>query len=372
MIKIGFITGARSEYGIMKPLIRSMANDSRFDVEIIATGMHFLSRYGHTIEEIYKDGLVPIIEAPCYKEESTSKKEDFIFLIDVLFNVLSDKGYDVVYLIGDRLEAYAAALAAHFLHIPIAHYAGGQITEGAVDNIYRYNISNLAAWHFATNKYAVERLNCCPVVNSNRVYLVGSSAIDAIYDYLKTPQDATEIDKRLTRNNYVLITFHSETKSMENGGDSISEMLDAALQYLTSHNEYALLTYPNNDDGAMEIIKVIENWENNPLVVVRRNLGSQLYYVAVDNSKYVLGNSSSAIIEVPYFGKYSIDVGNRQKGRNAPQSVIHVSNNTAKLIEQMDRLQRNYVCTIPQEFIYGKGDSVNMIKQVFNSGNSHG
>lgn len=364
MIKIGFITGARSEYGVMRPLIRELSKDGRFDVSIIATGMHFLQRYGHTIDDIYQDGFAPIIEAPCYEEKELSKKEDFVALINAIYSALQGKSYNVVYLIGDRLEAYAAALTAHFLHIPIAHYAGGQITEGAVDNIYRYNISNLASLHFVTNKYAEERLKRIPIICHDKIYLVGSSAIDAIYDYLKHPQDAVVIDPKLMQGNYVLMTFHPETNRSAQDGCSVPEMMDIAIRYIVAQGDKVLITYPNNDEGAAEIISVINQWQNNPNVVVRQNLGVQLYYVAVDNAKYVIGNSSSAIIEVPYFSKYSLDIGVRQKGRNAPQSVIHIPNQKEAMIEYLVRMQENAKVMCPQEYIYGIGESVVKIKEI--------
>ena len=154
MIRIGFITGARSEYGVMKRVISEVIADPMFDVKIVATGMHYQHKYGDTINEIRRDALAPIIDAPCYVEEERAKETDFVQLIDTLYNTLSKYFFDVVYVIGDRLEAYAAALAAHFLKIPVAHFAGGQLTNGAVDNIYRYNISNIAYIHFVTNTFA--------------------------------------------------------------------------------------------------------------------------------------------------------------------------------------------------------------------------
>lgn len=362
MKRIGFITGARSEYGVMKPVIRALVADSDFDVVIYATGMHYLQRYGYTINEIRKDNIARVVDVPCY-EEGQPKKDDFVALLDAISKALNKDKPDIIYLIGDRLEAYAAALAAHFLKIPIAHYAGGQITEGAVDNIYRYNISNLASLHFVTNKYAVERLKMCPIIKQENIHFVGSSAVDAIEQYLQNPKDAICIDARLHRGNYVLVTFHSETMSEQNG-NTIPEMLDVALQSVTSNGDYVLLTYPNNDDGAKEIIGVINHWESHPLVVVRQNLGASLYYVAVDNAKYVVGNSSSGIIEVPYFGKYTINVGNRQKGRNAPVSVIHIPNDVDALryrLLQMDDLLKEFPT---QEYSYGDGHCVEKVVDI--------
>ncbi len=363
MIKIGFVTGARSEYGIMKRVIKELASDSDFDVTIIATGMHYQHKYGDTIDEIRKDAIAPIIDVPCYVEEERAKEKDFVALIDTLFNALEKQGFDVLYVVGDRLEAYAAALVAHFLKIPVAHFAGGQITNGAVDNIYRYNISNLATLHFVTNSYAVERLKQIPIIDDECIHLVGSSAIDSIKTYLNDPKDASLIDPRLSRNNYVLMTFHSETNT-EGQINTIPEVMDEAINTIVKNGTKLLVTYPNNDDGSEAIIRIIEKWQDNPLVVVRRNLGAALYYVAVDNAQFVVGNSSSGIIEIPYFPKYTINIGERQSGRNAPKSVINVPDDCSKVHNTIESILNDPICKIKQENIYGEGNSIDKIHTI--------
>ena len=359
MINIGFITGARSEYGVMKRVIRELVADPLFDVKIVATGMHYQHKYGDTINEILRDGIAPVIDVPCYVEEEREKEQDFVQLIDALYGALSRYPFDVVYIIGDRLEAYAAALAAHFLKIPVAHFAGGQLTNGAVDNIYRYNISNIASVHFVTNIYAKERLEHCPIIDSNKVYHVGSSAIDSIMAYLKKPCDAKLIDTQLERDNYVLMTFHSETKG-SNAKDAIPEIMDAAIKTIVSRGKKVLITYPNNDDGSEDIIDVIRKWEDNSAVVVKKSLGPE-YYTAVDNSLFVIGNSSSGIIEIPYFQKYAINIGERQAGRNAPASVISVPDDIELVCKTINKIMDNPVCSAPQEYIYGIGNSISQI-----------
>ena len=363
MIRIGFITGARSEYGVMKRVIRELVADSLFDVKIIATGMHYQHKYGDTINEIRQDAIAPIIDAPCYVEEERAKERDFVQLIDTLYHVLSQNTFDAVYIIGDRLEAYAAALAAHFCKVSVAHFAGGQLTNGAVDNIYRYNISNLASIHFVTNIFAKERLLKCPIIEKNKVFLVGSSAIDSIKEYLKHPKEASEIDKRLSRDNYALMTFHSETKGVL-AKNTIPEVMDAAIKTIVNRGIKLLVTYPNNDDGSEEIIRIIEKWQNNSYVVVRKNLGSEYYYTAVDNALFVIGNSSSGIIEIPYFQKYTINIGERQAGRNAPASVISVKDDCDTVVKTINTILDNPVCKFPQEYIYGRGDSIHKIHKI--------
>ena len=363
MIKIGFITGARSEYGVMKRVIKELVADPLFDVKIVATGMHYQHKYGDTINEIRKDALAPIIDAPCYVENDRPKEKDFVFLIDTLHIVLQENPFDVVYIIGDRLEAYGAALAAHFLKIPVAHFAGGQLTNGAVDNIYRYNISNIAAIHFVTNIFAEERLLQCPIIDGNNVFHVGSSAIDSIKEYLKQPKEACEIDPRLCRGNYALMTFHSETKGIK-ANNTIPEVMDVSIQTIIERGIKLLVTYPNNDDGSEEIINVIEKWQTNPNVIVRKNLGAEYYYTAVDNALFVIGNSSSGIIEIPYFQKYTINIGERQAGRNSPASVISVPDDCSKVCKAVNQVLDNPICDLPQEYIYGKGDSIKKIHEI--------
>lgn len=363
MIKIGFITGARSEYGVMKHVIGMVVQDDRFSPCIIATGMHYQIKFGCTIEEIRKDGLAPIIDAPCYSENDRPKSDDFLSLFQSLCAVFDKHKFDVVYVIGDRLEAYAGALAAHFYRIPIVHFAGGQLTNGAVDNIYRYNISNLASIHLVTNIYAKERLDSCPIIEKSKVYLVGSSAIDNILKYQKSPKEAELIDPSLHRDNFVLMTFHSETVS-DSVSNQIPEVMNSAIEKILSTNLKILVTYPNNDDGSEAIIEVIHKWEDNSNVIVRKNLGATLYYVAVDNCRYVIGNSSSGIIEVPYFQKYTVNIGARQSGRNAPKSVISLPNDVFEVANVIDLLSVDYKCRFSQENIYGRGQSIESIYNI--------
>ena len=363
MIRIGFITGARSEYGVMKQVIKEMVSDPLFDVRIVATGMHYQHKYGYTINEIRKDNIAPIIDAPCYVEEERPKEKDFVLLIDTLYKVFQENPFDVVYIIGDRLEAYGAALAAHFVKIPVAHFAGGQLTNGAVDNIYRYNISNIATVHFVTSTFAKQRLLQCPIVDGSNVYHVGSSAIDSIIEYLKHPHNAAEIDERLSRGNYALMTFHSETKGIR-PKNTIPEVMNAAIETILDGNIKLLITYPNKDDVSEAIIKVIETWQDNQNVVVRKNLGSEFYYTAVDNALFVIGNSSSGIIEIPYFQKYTVNIGERQAGRNAPASVISLPDDCEEVKRALVKLLISPKCIIPQEYIYGHGNSVKRIHEI--------
>ena len=231
------------------------------------------------------------------------------------------------------------------------------------NNIYRYNISNLATLHFVTNTYAAERLKLCPIIPDERIFHVGSSAVDAIKLYLKNPKEASLIDSRLTRNGYVLMTFHSETMS-ERQKNTIPEVMDEAIRTISESGTMLLITYPNNDDGSEDIIRIIEKWQDNPFVIVKKNLGANLYYVACDNALFVVGNSSSGIIEIPYFQKYTVNVGTRQSGRNAPKSVVNVPDDCDEIRRTLLQLLSTPTCNCPQENIYGDGESIGKIRSL--------
>lgn len=359
-MKIGFLTGARSEYGVMRNLIKRISEDSFFSPIIYATGMHFQKKYGFTINELKKDNYACIVEMPCYTEESRNKKDDFVALIDAITAGLSSNRPDILYLIGDRLEAYAGALAAHFLNIPVAHFAGGQITKGAVDNIYRYNISNLAAMHFVTNRYAYERLKQIPIIENETIHMVGSSAIDNIISYLNNPREITNLDSRLKKEEFVLMTYHSQTI----GSFDVPAAMNLSIQTIIEKGKNVLITYPNNDDGSEDIINVIKKWQNKPGVIVIPNLGTENYYAAIDNSIFVIGNSSSGVIEVPYFNKFTINVGQRQSGRNAPKSVINTESDMNMLKSIICDIIDHKMQIPQQEYIYGKGNSIAEIMKI--------
>ena len=254
-------------------------------------------------------------------------------------------------------------MAAHFLRIPVAHFAGGQITKGAVDNIYRYNISNFSSVHFVTNKYAYERLQQMPIIENDTIHLVGSSAVDNIVNYLKTPRDLTDLDPRLERDSFALMTYHSQTV----GSFDIPAAMELSIRTIIEKDKRVLITYPNNDDGSEVILDVINRWSSNENVIVIPNLGVKNYHAAIDNCLFVIGNSSSGVIEVPYFDKFTVNVGQRQSGRNAPKSVINTESDIELLQSTICDIIDGKLSVPEQEYIYGRGQSIAEIIRVLKS-----
>lgn len=359
--RIGFFTGARSEYGIMKNLIKEVKYSESFSYILYVSGMHLLDAFGNTIEEIKKDGfhIDGIIEA--YNEDNEPGANEFAKIISKFSTILEKDAPDVLFVIGDRPETYAAVLAAHFARVPVVHSGGGTITKGALDNIYRYNISNLATYHFATSLGNYERLKKLPVIDSENVFFTGSFAIDAIKKFQKKPKSITNVLPEINKEKFCLMTFHSVTHVDE----PIHEVMDNCIEYIISQDCEVLLTYPNNDPGYKSIISVIKKWEDQGSVFVVDHLGSQGYYAALNDCKFVIGNSSSGIIEASYFNKPVINIGQRQEGRETDEGVTSIVASSTVVSEVLkDKFDEGWK-NIPCNNIYGDGNALGKIMNLF-------
>lgn len=352
-MKIAFVTGARSEYGLAKSLLRLISADKRYSLEVIANGMHFLSEFGNTIHEIESDGFKIIERLETYKNSNSDKFYEFITTIEMIGNALQKHKPNAILVIGDRIEAYGAALAAHFKGIPIIHSGGGNLTLGAVDDIYRYNISNLSQLHLTTSLSAYERLKSSPILNARNIHFTGSIAIDSIRQFQLEPRHIREFIPELKDEEFALMTFHSSTAKYEPTAD----LMDASIKTIINHNSKILITYPNNDAGSESILKVIQKYSKNPNVYISKSLGATGYYAALHASLFVIGNSSSGIIEAPYFDKPVINIGERQAGRDKDAGVIDIPANTQAVTQAISDGYRNGWTPAVCHNLYGDGNS---------------
>lgn len=358
---IGFFTGARSDYGIMKRLIAAVANTEDFDYSIYVSGLHLLKRFGHTIDEIRADGLDISAIIDVFREDTEPGQQEFTQLISELSVLLEQKRPDAMFILGDRPEAYAAAVACHFAGVTIIHSGGGNLTKGAVDNIYRYNISNLSDIILATAKSSFERLKAMPVLDEKKLVFTGSLAIDAIKHFQASPKPIAHFVPGILPGAFALMTFHPVTRSDED----IAQAMDDSLKVITDRGHTVLITYPNNDPGYQQILDVIEKWRDHEKVVIRENLGAQGYYAALSACQFVIGNSSSGLMEAPYFHKQVINIGSRQEGREHDGSITHTDCQRESIEEALNLgFKQGWPATACDE-IYGDGRALERIMTYF-------
>ena len=319
-MKVAVVTGARSEYGIFKPILRGLC-DEYFDLNIVAHGTHFLKSYGNTIDEIKSDSFGEVIEIETFSEDS-SKSYELTSTIDKLHDHFKSNYYDVVFIIGDRLESYGAALAAHFLKIPIIHFYGGETSEGSFDNIIRDQISLMSEYHFVSSDLHKKKLKKLGI--KKNIFNIGVLAFDKIKSYKLFNKKYLKKKLKINfENKTALVTFHPITTNQKTGQRELVNLLKALKKI---PNLEVIFTGPNNDPGSQFIISKIKKlcFENPKKFKFYSHLGPRLYHSLVSNVDFNIGNSSSLLYEVPFFGKYSFNIGLRQQGRLAGKSVINI------------------------------------------------
>lgn len=324
MKKICIVTATRAEYGLLCPLIRRVWQDPELELLLAVTGAHLDSRYGNTKTEIEKDGIpidtcIPILEAGDGKEAISKVIANAVSRFTVYFE---ERSPDMVVLLGDRYETLGIALAAMVCQIPISHIHGGETTEGAIDEAIRHAITKMSYLHFtACSEYRKRVIQLGE--NPNRVYNVGALGVENIktLPLLSREETGKQIGFSL-ENPYALITFHPVTLENQTQGEQIKELFAALEQFPELQ---LIFTKSNADSGGLEINELIDEYvaQNPKRSIAFFSMGYLRYLSAMKTCSMVIGNSSSGILEAPAMRVPTIDIGDRQKGRLAADSVIH-------------------------------------------------
>ena len=314
--KICVITSTRADYGLLRGVMEKITLTSSLDLQIVVTGMHLSPEFGLTYQEIEQDNFKIDYKIEALLSSDTAIGVSLIGFADAFKSLQPD----LVILLGDRFEIFAAATACHIAGIPIAHLHGGEVTEGAIDDALRHAITKMSSIHFvAANDYKkrVIQLGEQP----ERVFLVGGLGIDSINNLklLQREQLEQELGIKLGKKN-LLITFHPTTIETESPEFQTTELLSALSELKETR---LVFTYPNADAGGRSIIKLVNDFiKLNPNAIGYTSLGQKKYFSCVKEFDGVIGNSSSGIIEVPTFKKGTINIGSRQKGRIHAPSII--------------------------------------------------
>lgn len=321
MKKICFVTGTRSDYGIMAPVIRKIKESGDTELQVIATNMHLSPEFGMTVNEIEADGIDVSfrIESLVSGNTSASTVLSMAKVQEGLAEAYKHLNPDLVVILGDRYEALAAASAAVAFNIPIAHLHGGETTEGAIDNKFRHAITQLSDYHFASTPQYVEKIISMGI-DPERVYHSGAPGAevketDSEAEYVEM-QEFAEKTGIMPGEAFILLAFHPVTLSPDKGESELKATLEA-LDTFINQGYKILVTMPNSDPGHQTVKQNLEDWakKHSGSVVYVKSLGSRLFHHALDNALAMVGNSSAALIEAPSHRLGAVNVGERQRGR---------------------------------------------------------
>ena len=355
--KIGILSSSRADYGIYTPLLKYLKSQEWVEVEIIIFGTHLLPEMKSTLDQIKKDsfGLVRLVGDFVKTNSPVDVVKTYSMVIANFSNYWKNNQYDCLIALGDRFEMSAAIQSTIPFHIPVAHIHGGETTLGAIDNIYRHQISLGSQLHFTSTETYRNRVVGITGTNKN-IFNVGSLSLSELnFDSLK-PWNLIASLYKIPQESFVLITIHPETDSLTNFKNELNE-LNIVLKFLLK--KYFLLITGTNSDQNYKPIEIFFNkfcklHPKRSLLI--NTLGRENYFSAMYNCSFILGNSSSGIIEAPSFGKYVYNLGNRQSGRIVNENTFSMPFESQSIIRSIIDLE--------ERGLEYKGDNVYYQKDV--------
>ena len=359
MKKISIVTATRAEYGLLKNFIIALQKEEDIEVDVIVTGAHLSEAYGSTYRELEKDGIIINKKIDILVDGSSSiaiSKSMGLALIG--FSEYFDESKpDAVLLLGDRYEILAVACAAMNSRVPIFHLYGGETTEGAIDEAIRHAITKMSYLHFTSTKVYSRRVIQLGE-SPERVFNVGAVGVENV---LKEPKMSKEelqenIGMKLDCP-YAVVTFHPVTLE-----GNVRSQCDELIKAINSFPQYKfIITGANADNGGKIINKIFKNFaDKHDNVYFALSLGLKRYLSALQYASFVLGNSSSGIVEGPSFSIPTINVGNRQKGRIQADSIINVGTDAKDIVDAINLAMSDDFKRIARNTVnpYGDGNTV--------------
>lgn len=338
-MKVGVLTSSRADFGIYLPLLKKLKQDTFFDLKIIAFGTHGSTYHGETISEIQEAGFknIDLIQSLLLNDNPNGISTSYGLTVTKFADYWSENEYDVVFCLGDRFEMSAAVQSGIPFGLKFAHIHGGETTLGAIDNIYRHQITMASSIHFPSTEIYRRKIKTI-IDDDKHIYNVGSLSLDGLEEFQFMKENEFRNKFGIPDKPYILITFHPETIKPEKN-QNYASYFKSALKELS--NEYFLVvTMPNADTNGKIFRNAFEELSNEipDQILSIENFGKTNYFSAMKYSEFLLGNTSSGIIEAAAFGKYVVNVGNRQKGRARSENVIDCDFETNNILRAVSKV----------------------------------
>lgn len=368
--RIAIVTGSRADYGLLRPVLERIRSDHALELQLIVTGMHLSSAFGSTWREVEADGF-PIaarVEMLLDSDSTVGIGKSTGLGVIGFTETFATLRPDIVVVLGDRFEIFAAATAAMLAALPLAHLHGGETSEGAFDEAIRHAITKMAQLHFvAATPYRnrVIQLGEAP----ERVFEVGGLGIDAITRVERLSR--AELERELNidlGSRALLVTYHPVTLDPEGATSQFAALLEALDEI--EPDSTLIFTLPNADTGGRELIRMVEAYvADRPRAHAFASLGQRRYFSLLGIVDAVVGNSSSGLLEAPSFHVGTLDIGDRQTGRLKASSVISCASNRPAIVSGLRNLRDPaFLAALPTAVNpYGRGGASEAIVAVLAS-----
>ena len=347
-----YITGTRADFGLMHSTLTQINKSSNLSLSLIVTGMHLSNKYGYTIEEIKSSGIEIAGQVPVNLEPETGKTMSLALsvMIAEFTKILNEAKPDIVIVLGDRGEMLAGAISCLHLGIPVAHIHGGE-RSGTIDESIRHAISKLSHIHLTSTLQSKSRLVSLGEVPAN-IHVTGAPGLEGIKEQASLSRSDLISKFSLIANTPIcLLLFHPVVQESSSAGIQIKIILEA----LSRKSELQIIGILPNSDAGSEPIRQEMNASKNLKLQTYSNLSRNEFLSLMKEADFMIGNSSSGIIEAGSFGTPVINIGNRQKLRQRNINVVDVNLDSDEIYEKIEMVLNNG--KHPAKNIYGDGNT---------------
>ena len=355
MRKIAVITGTRAEYGLSRSIFEAIERNHSLELAVIVTGMHLMKEFGYSYRLIEEDGFSIEHNTGVVQKDDTgfAMAEAFGQNVISIAEALATIKPDIMMVLTDLGHTLAGAIAASHLNIPVAHVHGGDVS-GGIDELIRHATTKFSHIHFPASELSAERLRRMGE-EPWRIFMFGAPGIDEIKN--SKPIDKNDLSEKYGLHpgeTFVIVIQHPVTTE-EDVGNQIRETISALKELKIK----AIIIYPNVDAGGRIIIKEYQALRSEPYISMYKNIPRQDYLNLLKYASCMIGNSSSGIIEAPYFKLPVINIGTRQRNRQRAGNVIDVEYNRHQIVNAVKKAVSNEFIKSLDDITspYGRGNA---------------
>lgn len=337
--KVAYVTGSRADYGIVKNYLKLLEEDKEIDFSVLVTGSHLECKFGYSINLIKQDRFKIDLKVPLKIKNNSNADviNTMAIVLESFGNYFENHKYDLLIILGDRYEMMSIAIAAAMQKVPILHLHGGEITYGNYDEFIRHSISKMSQYHFTSTEIYRKRLIQMGE-NPKSVFNLGALGAENCCKIDKSL--VLEEVKTLIPQNYWVVAFHPETLTNVKLEEQVEEVLFALDDSTFGCDVIFIGTNADTNSDVIRLswVNYVQSHEN---TYYYENLNVDSFLYLVKNSIALIGNSSSGIIETPSVGRYTINIGERQRGRVYGNSVVNVTCDRNEISLAMKKVLKN-------------------------------
>jgi len=361
---IAVVTGIRSEYHILQPVMRAIENHPHLSLQVIVTGTHLRSDFGNTWKLVNQDFKITAKIPSLYEgNQLVDRARSLGRQTEALSRCFEKLDPDMICVLGDREESLAVSSACTFLNRACVHISGGDRSFGSIDDIVRHAVTKLSHLHLPTtqeNRQRIVKLG----EETWRVKAVGASGLDRLKETKKISRKQLMSTVGLEDEDFVVVLQHPLSSEVKQA----AQQMKLTLQSIKKSGLASLVIYPNSDAGSQDMIQVISDFKKPKNWKVHTTLESSIYVNALRHAVALVGNSSAGLLEAPFMSCPAINIGTRQSQRTSGKNLIRVPHNKEKILKALKKAKnkrfREELKQPKNRFIYGDGNTGKRIAKI--------